>query len=509
MARRALLSVSDKRGIVEFAHELVALGFEIISTGGTLQTLKASGVAAIEVGALTGYGELFGGRVKTLHPAIHGGILYRRGEDEAVAASKLIEPIDLVCVNLYPFKETTLRTDNFGEIVENIDIGGPAMVRSAAKNFKSVLIVTSPDDYGTVAAAIENGSDSYDFRVSLMVKAYEHTARYDATIAEYLNRRFDRAAGFASIGGTLVQRLRYGENPHQQGFLYEFGDFYSSHFKVLQGEASFNNLTDISSAVKIACAFDRSAICIVKHGNPCGFSLCDDLLEAWQQALLCDKLSAFGGVVAINGEVDENLAAKMNEMFIEVIVAPAFTSEAIELFALKKRLKLVQMGENNRLPNLHDTHDFKHILGGFVLQESDRVSPSEVANAETVTTLAPSETVREDLAIAWQIAALTKSNCVTYVRDRSLLAIGMGMTSRVDAALAAFNKAQSMGVDLHGSAMASEAFFPFRDSIDAAAAGGVTAIVQPGGSVKDGEVIDAANEHKIAMLFTGIRHFLH
>ena len=511
MAKKALLSVSDKSGIAGFAAALTALGYEIISTGGTLKTLAQSGIKAVEAGEITGFGELFGGRVKTLHPAIHGGILYRRGvaADEQSAADKGIAPIDIVCVNLYPFLETTKRTDDFDEIIENIDIGGPAMVRSAAKNYRSVMIITDPNDYDSVITALQNRTDDEPFRAQLMIKAYEHTAWYDGVIADFMNRRFGRTPRFAAISGHLVQPLRYGENPHQQGFLYEFDDFYSKQFRVLQGEVSFNNLTDISAAVKIARAFDRAAICIVKHGNPCGFSLRDDLLEAWRQALLCDKLSAFGGVAAVNGEVDETLAAAMNEMFIEVIVAPSFTLKAIELFAAKKRLKLVQMGENNRLPNLHDSHDFKHILGGFVLQTSDQVAPSEVANARCVTTLAPSENTLKDLSVAWQIAALTKSNCVAYVRDETLLAIGMGMTSRVDAALAAFHKAQSMGVELHGSAMASEAFFPFRDSIDTAAAGGVTAVVQPGGSVKDGEVIAAANEHRIAMLFTGVRHFLH
>lgn len=509
--RRALLSVSDKRGIVEFARALAASGFEILSTGGTLSTLSKNGVYAIEVGNLTGYGELFDGRVKTLHPAVHGGILYRRGNeaDEAAAKEKNIRGIDLVCVNLYPFKQTIERTDDLGEIIENIDIGGPAMVRSAAKNFKDVLIVTSPDDYMPVLEAIKKNEDSFDFRASLMIKAYEHTAWYDSMIARYMNERFDRTPGFASVGGHLVNELRYGENPHQKGRLYQFDDFYTKQFKVLQGEASFNNLTDLSSAVQIARAFGKNGICIVKHGNPCGFSLREDLCEAWDEALRCDKLSAFGGVVAVNGAVDEKLAAKMNELFIEVIAAPSFTAGALKLFEAKKRLKLFAVGDDDRLPSDRDAYDFKHVLGGFVLQDADRVRPEEMKEAKTVTKKAPEAAMSEDLAIAWQIAALTKSNCVAYVKNRTLVAIGMGMTSRVDAAGCALKKAEAMGVDVKGCAMASEAFFPFRDSIDAAAAGGVAAIVQPGGSVRDEEVIAAADEHGIAMLFTGVRHFLH
>jgi phosphoribosylaminoimidazolecarboxamide formyltransferase/IMP cyclohydrolase len=511
MVKKALLSVSDKSGIVEFARALIANGYELISTGGTLKTLQSNGIKVAEAGALTGWGELFDGRVKTLHPIVHGGILFRRDNqsDRAQADEKKIAPIDLVCVNLYPFKATTLRTDDFDEIIENIDIGGPALVRSAAKNFRSVIIATDPAEYDAIAKAIGEGEDDYDFRAALMIKAYEHTARYDATIAAYMNERFGKTPRYAAIAGELAATLRYGENPHQKGYLYEFDDFYTRRFKLLQGEASFNNLTDISSAIKIARAFDEKAICIVKHGNPCGFSLRNDLSEAWDEALRCDSLSAFGGVVAVNGEVGEALAAKMNKIFIEAIAAPSFSEGALRIFAAKKRLKLFKVGEGDRLPDRRDRFDFKHILGGFVLQESDEVKAGEIDAAKIVTHIAPNEAQNADLKIAWIIAALTKSNCVSYVKNRTLVAIGMGMTSRVDSAQAALRKAEAMQCGVTGAAMASEAFFPFRDSIDAAAAGGVAAIAQPGGSVRDGEVIDAANEHKIAMIFTGVRHFLH
>lgn len=510
MVKRALISVSNKENVVEFAKALSSSGYEILSTGGTLKTLSQNGIFAIEVGNLTGFGELFDGRVKTLHPAIHGGILYRRDVEahKSAASEKGIKAIDLVCVNLYPFKETIARTDNLEEIIENIDIGGPAMVRSAAKNYKDVLIVTSPDDYDQVIEKIKKDSLDEEFRTTLMIKAYEHTAWYDAMIARYMNERFNRTPNYASISGHLVSTLRYGENPHQKGALYQFDDFYTKQFKALQGEASFNNLTDLSSAVSIARSFENG-ICIVKHGNACGFSIRESLIDGWQEALRCDKLSAFGGVVAVNGVVNGELATKMNEIFLEVVVAPSFTKEALEIFAPKKRLKLFELGGFDSLPQTRDSVDFKHIVGGFVLQDSDSASKDEVTNAKVVTLQTPDQSLMQDLEIAWQIAALTKSNCVTYVKNRTLVAIGMGMTSRVDAASCALKKAKDMGVDVSGCAMASEAFFPFRDSIDAAASGEVAAIVQPGGSVRDDEVIAAANEHKIAMLFTGVRHFLH
>lgn len=510
MVKRALLSVSDKSNIVEFASALAKSGFEILSTGGTLKTLEKHGIFAIEVGNVTGYGELFGGRVKTLHPAIHGGILYRRDNDDDIAAAKEnnIKSIDLVCVNLYPFKETIARTDDLAEIIENIDIGGPAMVRSSAKNYKDVMIVTDPADYNSVIEAIKSGKDDIKFREDLMIKAFEHTAWYDNMIARYMNERFNKVANYTSIGGNLVHTLRYGENPHQKGSLYQYNDFYTKNFTTLQGEASFNNLTDLTNAVNIAKGF-KNSICIVKHGNSCGFSIREDLIEAWHEALRCDKLSAFGGVVAVNGVVDGKLATVMNEMFLEVVVAPSFTKEALDLFANKKRLKVFELGGGDLLPRKSDSIDYKHVIGGFVIQDADIVGENEVKDAKVVTKKAPDESLIEDLTIAWKIAALTKSNCVTYVKNRTLVAIGMGMTSRVDAASCALRKAKEMGVDVTGCAMASEAFFPFRDSIDAAAEGKVAAIVQPGGSVKDGEVIDAADEHGIAMVFTGIRHFLH
>lgn len=513
MKKRAILSVSDKTGIVDFARELVDLGFKIYSTGGTLKTLKDNDVKVSNITKLTQFPEVFDGRVKTLNPMVHGGILYRRDkkEDRMIAKDLGIKAIDLVCVNLYPFKATIERTDDFEEIIENIDIGGPTMVRSAAKNFQDVLIVTDNGDFKRVVEALRYGTDTYEFRRDLMIKAYEHTAAYDGMIANYMNKRFKNGQGDKHfITGTKVQTLRYGENPHQQGALYQFDEFYSKNLRVIKGEPSFNNLTDIHGAVKIAASFgDRPAVCIVKHGNPCGFAVKEDLLTSYTEALRCDPVSAYGGVVAVNGTVDEALAQKMNEIFIEVIIAPRITPEAVAVFEAKKRIKLFELGLDKTLKLPDDPVDFKHVAGGFVLQNPDSVAPDEVAHAKKMGELEATKEQMTDLEVAYKVAALTKSNCVVYVKNGATVAIGMGMTSRVDAAKAALRKAEDLGIDVAGAALASEAFFPFRDSIDAAAEAGVAAIIEPGGSIRDDDVIAAANEHGIAIYFTGVRHFLH
>ncbi len=511
--KKALLSVSDKTGIVEFARDLTENGYEILSTGGTLKKIVAAGIEAMDVGEFTNSPEMFDGRVKTLHPKIHGGILYRREnpEDVITARNYQIEAIDLVCVNLYPFKETTEKTDDFNEIVENIDIGGPTMVRSAAKNFKDVLIVTDTNDYNLVIDAILDNKDTYEFRRVLMIKAYEHTAGYDSMIANYMNDRFfDSDSDNRFIYGNKVQTLRYGENPHQSGRLYQFDNFYDKYFETIKGEPSFNNLTDMSGCVKLASAFkDRGAIAIVKHGNSCGFSLREDLCEAWEEALRCDPVSAFGGVVAVNGKVTKDLAQKINSIFVEVLVAPDFDEEALKVFESKKRIKIFKLNKEGLLPSDEDRFDFKHVLGGFVFQDADRAKTKEVTEAQCVSKNKASEAELLDLEIAWKVAAYTKSNCVAYVKNASLVAIGMGMTSRVDAASCALKKAKSQNIDVTGAVLASEAFFPFRDSIDAAASAGVSAVIQPGGSMRDEEVVQATNEHGMSLYFTGVRHFLH
>ena len=509
---RALISVSDKDGVVEFAKDLANLGWEILSTGGTYKLLCENGVNAVEVSAYTGSPEMFEGRVKTLHPKIHGGILHKRDDKNHAeqAVKHGIGGIDLVCVNLYPFKQTTIRTDDFDEIIENIDIGGPAMVRSAAKNFKDVLIVTDILDYDLVIEKIKAKADDLDFRRSLMIKAYEHTAAYDSMIANYMNERFNGGFGAKKfITGSKVMATRYGENPHQKGALYEFENFFSLNFKALKGEASFNNMTDIHGAVMLASSFGEApAVSICKHANPCGFAIKSNLLESYTEALKCDPVSAYGGVVAINGTLDKALAEKINEIFVEVIIAANVDDAALEVFANKKRIKIFTQ-ENKFLMRENDKYDFKFVDGGFVYQERDYVGADEVKNAKCVTKRSANSGEFTDLQIAWQVAALTKSNCVVYVKNSAMVAIGMGMTSRVDAARAAVAKARDLGLDLQGCALASEAFFPFKDSIEIANEVGVKAVIQPGGSIRDDEVVAAADEFGMAMYFTGIRHFLH
>ncbi|MCI6564785.1 bifunctional phosphoribosylaminoimidazolecarboxamide formyltransferase/IMP cyclohydrolase [Campylobacter sp.] len=509
---RALISVSDKSGVVEFAKGLEALGWEILSTGGTYKVLKENGIKALEVSEYTKSPEMFDGRVKTLHPKIHGGILHRRDIKEHVEDAKKhdIGAIDLVCVNLYPFKATTKRTDDFDEIIKNIDIGGPAMVRSAAKNHASVLILTEAKDYGLTLEKLQNNSVDLEFRRYLMIKAYEHTASYDSMIANYMNDRFNGGFGASRfIAGKKVFDCRYGENPHQKGAVYEYDDFISKNFKVLKGEASFNNMTDLNSAVMIASAFGNApAVVICKHGNPCGFGVKENLLESYKAALKCDPISAFGGVVAINGKLTKELALAIKEVFTEVIIAASVEPEALAIYSDKKRTKIFST-ESEFLLASTESFNYKAIDGGFVFQERDKLSDDEVANAKLMSKKSANEAELNDLKIAWKIAALTKSNCVAYVKNGALVAIGMGMTSRVDAARAAVAKANDMGLDLTGCALASEAFFPFRDSIDIAAKVGVKNVIQPGGSIRDDEVIAACDEHGMSLYFTGIRHFWH
>jgi len=509
---RALISVSDKSGVENFARELVGLGYEIISTGGTYKKLQEAGIAVIEANEVTKFPECFEGRVKTLNPYIHGGILYRRDKDSHKTQAKElgVEGIDLVCVNLYPFKATIEKTDDFEQIIENIDIGGPAMVRSAAKNFDSVIIVTDVADYDTVLNNLKNDTNTVEFRRDMMIKAYEHTAAYDSMIANYMNKRFNNGMGAKQfIVGNKVFDTRYGENPHQKGALYEFDKHLSNKFITLKGEASFNNMGDISGAAKIASAFgDENAVCIVKHGNPCGFAIKDTLLESYTQALKCDPISAFGGVVAVNGIVDLDLAVKMNEIFLEVVFAADFTPEAEQELNKKKRIKLFKQG-TKKLELSNDDFNFKIVDGGFVYQDADKVEDDEVKNSELKSKREATQQEIKDMEIAYKVASLTKSNCVVYVKNSAMVAVGMGMTSRVDAAKAALRKAEDLGLDVSGSVLASEAFFPFRDSIDAAQEAGVKCVIEPGGSIRDDEIIQAADEFGMALYFSGKRHFLH
>lgn len=508
----ALLSVSDKSGIVEFAQGLRECGYEILSTSGTLKVLQDNGIEVQDIANYTGAKEMFDGRVKTLNPKIAGGILYRRGlEIHAKDAQENgIKPIDLLCVNLYPFKQTIERTEDFEEIVENIDIGGPSMIRAGAKNFESVLVITNPSDYGKILQKLKSGENTLELRREMMIKAFEHTASYDCLIANYMNERFNGGFGeHTFITGKKVLDTRYGENPHQKGALYAQGDFFFKNFQILKGEPSFNNFSDIDSAIKIASQF-KNSVCIIKHGNPCGFALKDTPLLSYISALSCDSLSAFGGVVAVNAKVDLELAQKIGEIFIEVLVAPSFSQEALDFLLNKKKLKIFSLPSNPSYFNLPTSKEsFKSILGGFLLQESDSVSDEEIQEAKKMGEYEASESQKRDMQIAYKIVALTKSNCVAYVKNGALVGIGMGMTSRVDASRNAMLKAKDMGLDLKGCVLASEAFFPFKDSIELAASMGVSAIIEPGGSIRDDEVIECANSYKIPIYFTFKRHFLH
>lgn len=504
---RALVSVSDKRGVVEFAQQLVALGVSIYSTGNTKAAIAAAGIPVESVSALTNFPEILDGRVKTLHPAIHGAILARR--DIASHMETLIAhgiaPIDIVAVNLYPFAATIAKpnvTDE--EAIEQIDIGGPAMIRASAKNHASVLPVVSPDDYQRIVDALRTNSLTPAFRRTLAAKAYAHTAEYDATIARYLQDAEFPAQLIAAA--PLSRMLRYGENPHQQGALY--GNF-DEQFEVLHGkELSYINILDITAVQELVEEFDSAegvALAIVKHTNPCGVAVAPTGVEAWHKAFATDREAPFGGVIAVNATLDLPLAQAIDEIFSEIIIAPDYTDEALALLKQKKQRRLVQA--HGRVSN--DTGLQMHTIpGGFLVQQPDREIPrGEVWDC--VTSRQPTADELAGLQFAWRVVKHVKSNAIVYAgRDRTL-GVGAGQMSRVDSARVAVEKAGRAGLSLTGSVLASDAFFPFPDGVETAAAAGVTAIVQPGGSVRDAEVIEAANRLGVAMIFTGRRHFRH
>lgn len=504
---RALLSVSDKRGVVEFAAQLVALGVSIYSTGNTKAAISAAGIPVESVSALTNFPEILDGRVKTLHPAIHGAILARR--DLASHMETLhthgIVPIDIVVVNLYPFAATIAKpgvTD--AEAIEQIDIGGPAMIRASAKNHASVLPVVSPDDYTRVIDALQTQAVTPAFRRDLAAKAYAHTAEYDATIARYLHD--DVFPSQLVTTAPLSRMLRYGENPHQQGALY--GSF-DAQFEVLHGkELSYINILDIVAVQELVEEFDASegvALAIVKHTNPCGVAVASTGVDAWHKAFATDREAPFGGVIAVNAPLDLPLAQAIDEIFSEIIIAPSFTDDALQLLTQKKQRRLVQAHARISEQTNIQVHT---IPGGYLVQQPDREIPrGEVWNC--VTTRQPSADELSGLQFAWRVVKHVKSNAIVYAgRDRTL-GVGAGQMSRVDSARVAVEKAARAGLSLSGSVLASDAFFPFPDGVETAAAAGVTAIVQPGGSVRDIEVIEAANRLGIAMIFTGRRHFRH
>jgi len=513
---RALLSVADKRGLVELARGLQALGVELLSTGGTARTLRQAGLEVVDVAQVTGYPEMLGGRVKTLHPAIHAAILARRTPtDLAELAAQGIRPIDLVVVNLYPFQATVARPDaTLPEAIEEIDIGGVALLRAAAKNFAYVAVVTNPDDYPRLLHELQTtGGISLVTRQALAYAAFAHTATYDAAIAAYL---FDQGfAGQETFPPTLhlslfkASNLRYGENPHQRAALYRLpGTGGVACGRLLQGkELSFNNFLDLDAAWRAVSDFDLPTAVIVKHTTPCGAACAQDLATAYELAHQGDPLSAFGGILGCNRPVDKETALAIGNRFLECIVAPGFTPESLEILSRKKDCRLLEIGSaggtSGYTPGFRPEWDCRAIGGGFLLQEAD--VPDE-AEWRLVSKRQPTPEELIALRFAWRMVRHVKSNAIVLARGQALVGVGGGQTSRVDAVEMALRKARERA---SGAVLASDAFFPFRDCVDAAAAGGVTAVVQPGGSVRDAEVIAAADEYGLAMFFTGVRHFRH
>ncbi|MDF2182249.1 bifunctional phosphoribosylaminoimidazolecarboxamide formyltransferase/IMP cyclohydrolase [Neptuniibacter sp. CAU 1671] len=518
--RRALISVSDKTGIVEFAQALNQRGVEILSTGGTFKLLQEKGVPAVEVSDYTGFPEMMDGRVKTLHPKVHGGILGRRGQDDAIMDQHGIRPIDMVVVNLYPFAATIARPDcDLPMAIENIDIGGPTMVRSAAKNHKDVAIVVNATDYDTIVTELDQHNGlTQATRFDLAVKAFEHTAAYDGMIANYLGAivegEEEQPADFPRTFNTQfqkVQEMRYGENPHQRAAFYveaEPAEASIATARQLQGkELSYNNVADTDAALECVKPFREPACVIVKHANPCGVAVGENILEAYNRAYQTDPTSAFGGIIAFNRELDATTAkAIIDRQFVEVIIAPSVSQEASDIISSKPNVRLLACGEWEA-ERAHG-FDYKRVNGGLLVQDRDlgRVDASQL---KVVSKKQPTEAEIRDLLFCWEVAKFVKSNAIVYAKNGQTIGIGAGQMSRVYSAKIAGIKAADEGLEVKGSVMASDAFFPFRDGIDSAAAAGITAVIQPGGSMRDEEVIAAADEHGMAMVFTGMRHFRH
>lgn len=512
---RALVSVSDKTGIVDFCRELSLLGIEILSTGGTAKTLTENKVKVIEVADYTGFPEMMNGRVKTLHPKIHGGILGRRGVDDEVMKANGIQAIDLVVVNLYPFESTIARPDcDLAMAIENIDIGGPTMIRAAAKNYADVAVLVDPADYEKTVSELKSVQGlSIETRSNLALKCFQHTAHYDSAIATYLgNLKQVEFPDTLNLQFYHKQSMRYGENPHQKGAFY--GELNPTSGTIgsstqLQGkELSYNNIVDADAALECVKSFtDRPACVIVKHANPCGVAEADTLLEAYNKAYATDPTSAFGGIIAFNREMDKDTAAEIiGRQFVEVIIAPAFSDEAQTALAGKANVRILKCGEFSDIK--HGVLDYKKVSGGFLVQDKD-LGEVSIIDLTVVSARQPNEKELQDMLFAWKVAKFVKSNAIVYAKNGQTIGVGAGQMSRVYSAKIAGIKAADEGLQVAGSAMASDAFFPFRDGIDSAAEAGITAIIQPGGSVRDNEVIAAANEHNIAMVFTGMRHFRH
>jgi len=521
--RRALLSVSDKTGIVEFARALSAQGVEVLSTGGTFKLLTENGIAATEVSDYTGHPEIMDGRVKTLHPKVHGGILGRRGQDEGVMEENNISAIDMVVVNLYPFAQTVANEGcTLEDAIENIDIGGPTMVRAAAKNHKDVTIVVNASDYDRVIADMQanEGSTTYQTRFDLAIAAYEHTAQYDGMIANYFGKMVPDYTEEAAVETkfprtinmqfTKKQDMRYGENSHQDAAFYVENNLEEASVataKQLQGKAlSYNNIADTDAALECVKEFDKPACVIVKHANPCGVAVDEDILAAYDRAFKTDPTSAFGGIIAFNRELDANTAeAIVSRQFVEVIIAPSISAEAMQIVAAKKNVRLLECGEWSSKTT---QADIKRVNGGILVQDRDQ-GMVEMGDLKVVSKRQPTEQELKDLMFCWKVAKFVKSNAIVYAKDGMTIGVGAGQMSRVYSAKIAGIKAADENLEVKGSVMASDAFFPFRDGIDAAAEAGITAVIQPGGSMRDEEVIAAADEAGMAMVFTGMRHFRH
>ena len=512
---RALISVSDKTGIVDFARALQQFGVEILSTGGTAKLLNQEDIAVTEVSSYTGFPEMMDGRVKTLHPKVHGGILGRRGVDDEVMQQHGIDQIDMVVVNLYPFQQAVADPKcDLATAIENIDIGGPTMVRSAAKNHKDVTIVVNSKDYAPLLEEIAAGGISYQTRFELATKAFEHTAQYDGAIANHLGliKEDGEKADFArtiNLQFHHQQTMRYGENPHQRAAFYvqDNASVGISSAKQIQGKAlSYNNIADTDAALECVKQFDGAPACvIVKHANPCGVAVAPSLLEAYQKAFSTDPESAFGGIIAFNQELDAETASLIVEkQFVEVIIAPSVSEAAKQAVAAKQNVRLLECGQWQT--DSHNTLEYKRVNGGLLVQDNDLALTNKM---EIVSKVAPSEQQMRDLEFAWKVAKYVKSNAIVYAYKLMTIGVGAGQMSRINSARIAGIKAEHAELKVTGSVMASDAFFPFRDGIDNAAEAGIAAVIQPGGSMRDEEVIAAADEAGMAMVFTGMRHFRH
>ena len=512
---RALISVSDKSGLIDLANSLNQHGVEILSTGGTYNALRGANIPAKEVSEKTGFPEIMDGRVKTLHPIIHGGLLGRRGIDDSVMQDHKIEPIDLLVVNLYPFKETISNpTTTLKEAIENIDIGGPAMIRGASKNHDGVAVLVDPGDYDEFLEKLDNNNLALDYRQQLAAKAFGHTASYDASITQYLSRSFSQKTFTDRFfyTGELISKLRYGENPHQEAAFYKdesvTKDNSLASANQLQGkELSYNNISDSAAAYDCVNQFIEPACVIVKHANPCGVAVNQSILKAYQRAFSTDPTSAYGGIIAFNRPIDDEVASAILErQFVEVIIAPEITDAAKDILTKKENIRVLITGNQNKA--LGQNFEFKKVSGGMLIQTFDNGMINE-SDLKIVTEKIPTQKQIDDLLFAWRVSKFVKSNAIVFCKDKMTIGVGAGQMSRVYSTKIAAIKAQDENLIVAGSVLSSDAFFPFRDGIDTAAEHNVSAIIQPGGSLRDDEVINAANEHGIAMVFTNMRHFRH